>query len=64
MDSQIVKIIALVLIVCLVGMVFIGFFGQRCGRPPSGSRPHRAEHVGQSARSAPMTLIISTTLLL
>jgi hypothetical protein len=26
MDSQIVKIIALVLIVCLVGMVFIGFF--------------------------------------
>ncbi len=26
MDSNIVKIIALVLIVCLVGMVFIGFF--------------------------------------
>jgi hypothetical protein len=26
MDSNIVKIIALVLIICLVGMVFIGFF--------------------------------------
>ena len=26
MDPQIVKIIAVLLIVCLVGMVFIGFF--------------------------------------
>jgi hypothetical protein len=26
MDSNIVKIIALVLIICLVGMIFIGFF--------------------------------------